>query len=289
MTRSGTPVLSLGEIAYANCLPIQEPFRERWEREYRFTTREPADINRLLRAGEVDCAPASSIEYAHHPDLYWIVPDLSIGADGPARSVVLMTPVPVAELDGQEIYLTPASATSVVLLKILLEQVAGVHPCYVEGVPGDPHLPHLLIGDHAMRRFYDPPPGIDVVDLGSWWKEVTDLPMVFALWLLRREAAAREPAASRQLAARLGRMRHEMDAARLAALANRFAGREFSADRLLAYWHTLSYALTDRHRAGLARFYELARETGAVDQVPSLDLYPEAEVPLPATGSASGP
>jgi len=288
MTRSGTPVLSLGEIAYANCLPIQEPFRERWAREYRFTTREPAEINRLLRAGEVDCAPASSIEYARHPDGYWIVPNLSIAADGPARSVVLVTPVPVTELDGREIYLTPSSATSVVLLKILLGHVAGIHPHYVDGVPEDPVLPHLLIGDHAMRRFYDPPPGVDVVDLGRWWKEATGLPMVFALWLLRRETAVREPAASRQLAARLGRVRREMDAARLAGLAARFGGREFLADRLLDYWRTLSYGLAERHRAGLACFFELAQEIGAVDRVPSIDLYP-TEVPLPAAGSASGP
>jgi len=289
LTRCGMPVLHLGEIAYANCLPIQEPFRERWGREYRFTTREPAAINGLLRAGEVDCAPASSIEYARHPDSYWIVPDLSIGADGPAQSVVLLTPVPLAELDGREIYLTPASATSVVLLKVLLGHVAGLHPRYVDGVPDDHHLPHLLIGDQAMRRFYDPPPGVEVVDLGRWWNEATGLPMVFALWLLRREAVEREPDACRQLAARLGQVRREMDAAHLAGLAARFGGREFSAERLVAYWHTLCYALTDRHRAGLVRFFELARDIGAIDRVPSLDLYPAAEVPLPAAGSASGP
>lgn len=282
-------MLHLGEIAYANCLPIQEPFRERWGGEYRFTTREPAAINRLLRAGEVDCAPASSIEYARHPDRYWIVPELSIGADGPAHSVVLVTPVPVAALDGREIYLTPASATSVVLLKILLEHVAGLQPRYVAGVPEDPRLPHLLIGDLAMHRVYDPPPGVEVIDLGRWWHEATGLPMVFALWLLRRDVAHREPAACQQLAARLGRVRREMDAGHLVALAAQFGGREFSADRLLAYWHTLSYEFTSRHQAGLLRFFALARAIGAVAQVPSLDLYPAAAVPSPAAGAASGP
>jgi chorismate dehydratase len=276
-------MLHIGEIEYANCLPIQEPFRARWGQRYRFTAGEPRAINRLLRAGAIDCAPASSIEYARHPGRYWILPGLSIGADGPARSVVLVTPVDVARLDEREVYLTPASATSVVLLKILLERFAGVRPRYVEGIPEDVRQPHLLIGDRAMDLVHDPPSGVEVVDLGSWWKDATGLPMVFALWLLRRETVEHHRRECEHLAARLARVRREIDDQRLAALAAEFACPRISAERLLTYWRTLSYELGDRHQAGVTRFFELAAAVRAISQVPPLELC------QPSVGAAKGP
>jgi chorismate dehydratase len=265
-------MLRLGEIEYANCLPIQEPFRARWGQQYRFTTGEPRAINRLLRVGAVDCAPASSIEYARFPERYWVLPGLSIGADGPARSVVLATPVDIARLHGREVYLTPASATSVVLLKILLEHFAGVHPRYVEGIPEDVRQPHLLIGDRAMDLAHDPPAGVEVVDLGRWWKQATDLPMVFALWLLRRETVRHRLEDCALLAERLAQVRRESDDQRLAALATDFACPRISAERLLTYWRTLSYDLGDRHQEGVARFFELAVAVGAIPQAPRVEL-----------------
>lgn len=276
------PMLHLGEIEYANCLPIQEPFRARWGHEYRFTAGEPRAINHLLRAGAIDCAPASSIEYARYPERYWILPGLAIGADGPARSVVLVTPVDVARLDEREVYLTPASATSVVLLKILLEHFAGVRPRYVEGIPEDVRRPHLLIGDRAMDLVHDPPSGVEVVDLGRWWKEVTDLPMVFALWLLRRHTVAHQRQECARLAARLIQIRREIDDQRLAGLAADFACPRISAERLLTYWRALSYELGDRHQAGVTRFFELAVAVGAITQAPPLELC------QPPVGAARG-
>jgi chorismate dehydratase len=276
-------MLHIGEIEYANCLPIQEPFRARWGQKYRFTAGEPRAINRLLRAGAVDCAPASSIEYARFPDRYWILPGLSIGADGPARSVVLVTPVDVTRLDEREVFLTPASATSVVLLKILLEQFAGVRPRYVEGIPEDVRQPHLLIGDRAMDLVHDPPTGVEVVDLGRWWKEATDLPMVFALWLLRRDTVDHQRRECLRLAARLTQIRREIDDQRLSALAADFACPRISAERLLTYWRALSYELGDRHQEGLARFFELAVAVGAIPQAPTLELC------QPPVGATRGP
>src|SRR5207245_9074207 len=73
----------------------------------------------------------------------------------------------------------PASATSVVLTKVLLPEA--------EHVPlGEEADAKLLIGDAALRSaFEDPTPHYD---LGRLWLERTGLPMVFAVW------AAPEPA-----------------------------------------------------------------------------------------------
>jgi len=254
-------MLALGEIAYANCVPVQAPFRARWGSAYRFATGEPAEVNRRLASGEIDCGPVSSIELARHPDRYQIVPNLAIAAAGEARSVLLLTPMQVAELDGREVWLTPASATSVVLLRILLERFAGVTPRYRDGEPDEPHAPRLLIGDRAMAAAAAAPEGVAVVDLGTWWREATGLPMVFALWLLRSETAARAPEACGELTRRLAAAR-DAGLASLDQLARTHATATLPAERLSAYWRTLSYHLGPEEEAGLERFFELAKEVG---------------------------
>lgn len=261
-------MLTVGEIAYSNCVPVQAPFRARWGSAYRFTAGEPAEVNRFLAAGEIDCGPVSSIELALHPDRYQVIPDLAIAAAGEARSVLLLTPVAAEALGGVEVWLTPASATSVVLLRILLERFARVQPHYREGEPDDPHAARLLIGDRAMAAAAAAPAGVTVVDLGTWWREATGLPMVFALWLLRRDTAVREPEACAELARRLTAAR-DAGCATLDGLARAHATAALQADHLSAYWRTLSYRLGPTEQAGLERFFTLAAEIGAITAVPS--------------------
>ena len=69
--------------------------------------------------------------------------------------------------------MTPESATSVVLTKVLLPEA--------EHVPlGEEADARLLIGDAALKSaFEDPTPHHD---LGRLWLERTGLPMVFAVW-----------------------------------------------------------------------------------------------------------
>ena len=52
----------------------------------------------------------------------------------------------------------------------------------------------VLIGDPALRAMYDAPArGLRVTDLGQEWRSWTGLPMVFAVWAVRREFAAAHP------------------------------------------------------------------------------------------------
>ena len=80
----------------------------------------------------------------------------------------------------RSVAVTPESATSVVLVRILLPN-AEILPL---GMEADAKL---LIGDAALHSaFEDPTPHFD---LGRLWLERTGLPMVFAVW------AAPEPVA----------------------------------------------------------------------------------------------
>ena len=153
--------------------------------------------------------------------------------------------------------MTPESATSVVLTRILLPK-AEIVPL---GMEADAKL---LIGDAALQSaFQDPTPHFD---LGRLWLEKTGLPMVFAVW------AAPEPVADGLLdlehafvaSVRLARSEPE----RLALQASETYG--YPPGFLARYFEKLRYSFGPRERAGLYTFLEMARDVGELDHVPEL-------------------
>ena len=122
-------MLTIGRIDYANVTPLFHALQEHFPCDgYRFTGGVPANLNALLAAEKIDVCPSSSIEYAVHAERYLILLDLSISSAGPVASVLLFSRVPIEELDGQEILLSAESATSVNLLRILMNKRFG-HTC----------------------------------------------------------------------------------------------------------------------------------------------------------------
>src|SRR4051794_34057715 len=135
----------------------------------------PTDLNRRLVAGEIDVAPISSIEYARNADKLLLLPELCVSTEGAVDSIQLITRKPLEQV--RSVAVTPESATSVVLTRVLLGDVALV-PL------GEPADATMLIGDAALRSaFEDPTPHYD---LGRLWGERTGLPMVYAVWACRQ-------------------------------------------------------------------------------------------------------
>src|SRR5207244_1847311 len=131
----------------------------------------PTALNRMLVAGELDTAPISSIEYARHADRLRLLPRLCVASEGAVDSIQLVSRLPLEQV--RTIAVTPESATSVVLTKVLIPEA--------EHVPlGAEADAKLLIGDAALQSaFEDPTPHYD---LGRLWLERTGLPMVFDVW-----------------------------------------------------------------------------------------------------------
>ncbi|MBF0242542.1 MAG: menaquinone biosynthesis protein [Desulfamplus sp.] len=153
----------------------------------------PAVLNGMIKNGEIDISPVSSAFYAMNHKELLILPDLSISSHGEVLSVILMTNYPIKELDQKLIVLSQDSATSSALVKLIAIQ-NGVTPNFttkrlrtLQDVP-DSADAAMVIGDAAMsqpwkNRFKYR------IDLGRLWYETTGLPFVFALWVVRREAA----------------------------------------------------------------------------------------------------
>ena len=250
-------MIRLGRISYVNMAPVFF----RLEHDVEEVTGVPTELNRLLTAGALDVAPISSIEYARNADRLRLLPRLCVSSEGAVDSIQLVTRMSLPRV--RTVAVTPESATSVVLTKVLLPQA--------EHVPlGEPADATLLIGDAALRSaFEDPTPHYD---LGRLWLERTGLPMVFAVW------AAPEPVAEGLLglqdalvaSVRMARAEPEL----LAHEASRQYG--YPAGFLARYFEKLRYSFGPRERAGLYTFMEMARDVGELDRVPELRFVPDA-------------
>jgi chorismate dehydratase len=223
----------------------------------------PAALAQELACGSLDVALVSSFEFLRNP-IYQIVDGVSIASDGPVYSVV----VAYAEEDPwPEIELDPASQTSVVLLHYLTS-TRGEH---FRAVQPPPDLfsrlrarPRLLIGDQAIRfrlKFGDE---YGYWDLGQEWKRLTNLPFVYALWLVRPEAM--DPI---QLASRLRGVR-DRNMRRLDELIAQ--QQEFDAAFCRRYYlEHLRFDFGDQEKQGLLEF---------ADACLKLDLFPKREFNL---------
>jgi chorismate dehydratase len=244
-------VIRLGRISYVNMAPVFH----RLEADVEEVSGVPTDLNRRLVGGEIDLAPISSIEYARNADRLRILPRLCVGSEGAVDSIQLVSRKPLEQV--RSVAVTPESATSVVLTKVLLPEA--VHVPLAEQADAK-----LLIGDAALKSaFEDPTPHYD---LGRLWLERTGLPMVFAVW------AAPEPLADGLVeleealvqSVRLARAEPEQ----LAYEASDRYG--YPAGFLARYFEKLRYRFGPRERAGLLTFLELARDAGELDAVPEL-------------------
>jgi chorismate dehydratase len=244
-------MLRLGRIAYANMAPVF--FRV--DAEYEEVVGVPTDLNRRLLAGEIDTAPISSIEYARHADSLRLLPRLCVSSEGAVDSIQLVSKVPLERI--RTVAVTPESATSVVLTKVLVPDA--------EHVPlGEAAEATLLIGDAALKSaFEDPTPHHD---LGRLWLERTGLPMVFAVWAAPDPPPPELLDLEEALVASIRAARAEPETLAFES-AERYG---YPAGFLARYFEKLRYRFGPRERAGLYTFLELAHEVGELDEVPEL-------------------
>ena len=109
-------VIRLGRISYVNMAPVFH----RLEAEVEEVQGVPTELNARLLAGELDLAPISSIEYARNADRLRLLPRLCVSSEGAVDSIQLVARKPLEQV--RTVAVTPESATSVVLTKVLLPE-----------------------------------------------------------------------------------------------------------------------------------------------------------------------
>src|SRR2546423_2859691 len=189
---------------------------------------------------------------------------------------------PASELRGRRVLVSRSSMTSVALLELLFEHVWDARPAFVPAdaeltdvarFGTDDHDARLVIGDAALLlgATLQEQRGRDdlldrfgyryAYDLGAEWKNWTDLPFVFAVWVAQRAAdtrAALDIHAS-LIASRNWGLKHLEPLAAQAALAT-----GVSRAACLDYLSGLDYGLSYGHLAGLTEFFRRLVTAGKV-------------------------
>lgn len=267
----------LGHINFINCLPLSYGLSHGGFGDgLEVHPAVPARLNRAVLAGELDASPVSSIIYAQHADKFLLLPDVTISAAGALESIMLVSKVPITELDQKKIALTAKSATSHVLLKIILGQAYQVAPFYfisyqslAEGVL-DTADAVLFIGDDALHAYLHQDEQYYYYDLGAEWKKLTGGQMVYAVWVVNRSAAAANPALAPLLHKRVtGGFAFGLENLAEAA-AERAQTANFTAQEITHYIRLLNYAFTPQHQQALLEFYRRAHQMGLIEAVPTL-------------------
>jgi chorismate dehydratase len=177
--------LRVGAVNYLNTKPLIERLTE-FAPQIELSLDLPSRLADRLAAGQLDVGLIPVVEF-FRGDGYTFIPNIAIGSRGPVLSVTLFSRVPWPEI--QTVALDEGSRTSAALTQVLLRKRHGVRPevrpLPMSARPEDMATDAvLLIGDRAMRACL---PGFRYAyDLGEEWTAWTGLPMVYAVWAVRR-------------------------------------------------------------------------------------------------------
>ncbi|MEK7274938.1 MAG: menaquinone biosynthesis protein [Candidatus Desantisbacteria bacterium] len=261
----------LGYLNFINCLPVYYGILEKKvDINAQIIKGFPNQLNALLATGDLDISPISSIEYARHQDEYLLLPDICLNSEGPVKSVVLISKFPMEMLDGKSIALPTTSATSNVLLKILLSHLNvayEVKPPEINSMLSYSDAA-LLIGDDALRIMETD--NLFLYDLAELWQEKTGFPIVFAVWAVRKDYVDKLPDSGI-----IDDIIHSLRKSLKYGLTNidKIIDRvlpEFSCVDLGDYFRNLKYEFGAKEREGLLAYYDYAFRLGLCERCNSM-------------------
>jgi chorismate dehydratase len=278
--------LKVSAISYLNTAPLLWDFERGQAGVGRVTDSDfdisytiPSACAEALGAGTADIGIIPAAAYATVPDLV-IIPDVAIAARRAVRSILLVSKTPVDQWGEQvrTVALDTSSMTSVALAKILFAKWLGGARDYKPMAPNlDAMLGKetpgacdaaLLIGDPALQvdrtRYF-------TLDLAEEWVARTGKSFVFAFWAIRKQALAGRNAAA--IAEVFQKSRdHGLSPKNLDAIAQEWAPRlGLTVEAIRVYLtHHIHYYLDPPCLEGLALYYRLGAEIGALPQAPGL-------------------
>lgn len=264
----------VGHIQFLNCLPLYWGLaRTGTLLDLELTKDTPEKLSEQLVNGDLDIGPVTVVEFLRHSERLVALPDIAVGCDGPVMSCVIVSKMPLEQLDGQRIALGSTSRTSVRLAELLLTERYGIAPDYYScppdlGLMMQEAQAAVLIGDAALRAsLHDAPRlGLEVHDLGQMWKDWTGLPFVFAVWAARRDYLERAPETVREVH-RAFLASRDLSLEEVEKVAEQAARWEsFDAELLARYFTTLDFRLGAEQLAGIREF---AGRTGEGSDYPA--------------------
>ncbi len=250
----------IGKIPYLNSIAFHAHLDLP---DYKILPVIPRRMGILSQEGMIDAGLFSVMDYVRQADRLEPL-GYGLASRDQVKSVMLFTKEGWRDLDGKRVGIADDTATSVQLLRVLLEKRYGVNAVFQRLHGGVNDLSGLdavlLIGDEALRRNKAGLAGFDLVyDLAREWYEWQKLPFVFAVWAAKRSLD--QETKDRLRAALEASLEKSVEDYLAIAGAN---GRRIGLSDLetVEYLRGFNYHVGEREREAIARFAELVEECG---------------------------
>jgi aminodeoxyfutalosine synthase len=248
----------IGKIPYLNSVPFYANFDRR---HYRILPVAPRRMGILSRKGQIDAGLFSLMDYFEQQEQLDLM-GWCIATRDQVKSVMLFSNEGWLDLNGKTIGITDDTATSVKLLKVLLEKKYGVTARFERLHAGvndySKYDAVLLIGDEALKGNTSGLDGFELVfDLAREWYEWQKLPFVFAVWAMKKSLPDEAQQELKTLIAHsLEKSAGDLVAA--AGLHGKLTG--LTDEETHEYLAGFNYHLGDREREGMMMFRRLVSE-----------------------------
>jgi len=177
-------LMRIGIVKHLNARPLTYFFEH--SNEFKTVADHPSILVELLKNGELDLALISSIECERNKDVISYSKCVGVCARDLVRSVLFYKNKNDQNVP-ESIFTDSGSRASVALLQCLFFLSFGKTPTVIptlaieiEAMMEKGIGSHLLFGDHAL--LHKTTNDYEIVDLASWWNQLTDLYFCFAFW-----------------------------------------------------------------------------------------------------------
>jgi predicted solute-binding protein len=252
----------IGKIPYLNSVPFYANLEKE---QYKILPITPRRMGVLSKQGQIDAGLFSLMDYFEQEEQLELM-GWCIATRDQVKSVMLFSNEGWNRLDGKIIGITDDTATSVKLLKVLLQKKYGVRAKFERLHSGvndySKYDAVLLIGDEALRWNKTGLNGFELVyDLAKEWYDWQKLPFVFAVWAMKKSLS---PETKRELGSlvhsSLAKSQDEL------ALIGELHGKQIglTAEEASEYLAGFNFHLGEREREAMGKFREFAAEVGLV-------------------------
>ena len=186
--------MRVGSIDFINSLPVDLGLRNgAVASDIQMVRGVPMALNEKILRNELEISAVSALWYAEHQSRFVLLPDLSISSESGVMSVLLFSRCQLKDLAGKKIALSGKGRTTTALLEIICRLRHDFRPEFVISPQGAEGIPKgcdaiLLLGNEALithARLANK--GLEIIDLAEEWRQWTKLPIVFAVWVARRD------------------------------------------------------------------------------------------------------
>ncbi len=245
----------VGKIPYLNSVPFYENLEKR---QFKILPVTPRRMGVLAKKGQILAGLFSLVDFLQQADQLEPI-DYCLATRDQVKSVLLFSNFGWRDLNGKTVGIMDDTATSVWLLKALLEKKYGVRAQFKRMSPGVNEYAGydavLLIGDEALRLRKNGLAGFELIyDLATEWYEWKKLPFIFAVWAVRKGIS---PDQKKELCSVLQDSLEDAEAD-YGRIGHRHASRiQLSLEESVEYLEGFNYRLGERERVSIEEFRKL--------------------------------